>query len=128
MSQQGHQILVVDDDDAIRRLVAICLAEKGYVVHGVGNGREALDWLERHDADLVLIDMLMPVMDGGELITTLRDRGHKTPIVVVTGFPDRVHDGILREVCDVVDKPFALSGLVDRVGRALKLAGQSPPM
>ena len=78
------QILVVEDDRSTARLMRTALQHAGYEVHAAGNGREALEVMEHQHIDLVLLDVMMPVMDGYEFAKTLRAGGDTTPLLMVT--------------------------------------------
>ena len=77
-------ILVVDDGDANRRLIQLYLSRIGCVVHEAVNGKEAVEMIQQHQYDLVLMDMQMPVMDGYTATRTLREQGHDLPIIALT--------------------------------------------
>jgi two-component system, chemotaxis family, chemotaxis protein CheY len=81
-------ILVVDDDPDLRECLRLMLTSMGYEVTSAANGREALDDMEGHDPDLILLDMKMPVMDGWEFCRALEGRDERPPIVVLTAAPD----------------------------------------
>ena len=78
------KILIAEDDRELRHLFGRVLAKDGYSVKGVSNGREALDALEADYYDLIISDIMMPVMDGYELVNTLRESGSTTPILMIT--------------------------------------------
>lgn len=82
------EILVVDDDPDLREFLQIMLTSMGFEVISAANGKEALDVLEGHDPDLILLDMKMPVMNGWEFSRALEARGAHPPIVVLTAAPD----------------------------------------
>jgi CheY-like chemotaxis protein len=81
-------ILVVDDDPDLREFLELVLTSMGFEVTSAANGREALDDMEGHDPDLILLDMKMPVMDGWEFCRALEGRDARPPIVVLTAAPD----------------------------------------
>ena len=81
-------ILVVDDDPDLRECLRLMLTSMGFEVTGAANGQEALDDLEDHDPDLILLDMKMPVMNGWEFCRALEGRDSRPPIVVITAAPD----------------------------------------
>lgn len=81
-------ILIVDDDADMRECLQIMLTSMGFEVTNAANGEEALDDMEGHDPDLILLDMKMPVMDGWEFCRILEGRDSRPPIVVVTAAPD----------------------------------------
>jgi CheY-like chemotaxis protein len=81
-------ILVVDDDPDLREFLGLMLTSMGFEVTSAANGREALDDMEGHDPDLILLDMKMPVMNGWEFCRALEGRDSRPPIVVLTAAPD----------------------------------------
>jgi DNA-binding response OmpR family regulator len=81
-------ILVVDDDVAIRESLALLLADEGYTVEQAGDGREALDVMDRRWPSLVLLDLRMPVMDGWAFVEELRKRGLCPRVVPMTAARD----------------------------------------
>lgn len=87
-----HTILVVEDDDDIRELVAEVLVQSGYRVAEAANGQEALEFLKEHEGPcVVLLDLMMPVLSGPELLEIMADdeRLASLPVVVVSAVADR---------------------------------------
>src|SRR5262245_36599224 len=82
-------ILVVDDDPDLREFLHLMLTSMGFEVTSAANGQEALDAMEGHDPDLILLDMKMPVMNGWEFCSALECRAaRRPPIVVLPAAPD----------------------------------------
>jgi CheY-like chemotaxis protein len=108
---------VVDDDPAIRDLVADALQDEGYVVTTAANGAEAVEAIEQRRPSLVLLDMRMPVLDGWGFAQAMRERGVRLPIVVMTAAEDarRWCDEIGGDAC--LSKPFDLDELFGAVAR-----------
>jgi len=81
-----RKLLVVDDDEDARRLIAAFLSDEGYEIRTASNGREALDLLAPFSPDLVILDLMMPVMDGMEFLDTIRadSRYRHLPVIIVT--------------------------------------------
>jgi CheY-like chemotaxis protein len=113
-------ILVVDDDPAIRDLVADALQDEGYAVTTAANGAEAIEVVDRTEPSLVLLDMRMPVLDGWGFAQMMRQRGTRLPIVVMTAAENAQHwcDEIGGEGC--LPKPFDLDQLFTTVARLVK--------
>lgn len=86
--QRPATVLVVDDDQGLRRLIEKSLAREGYLVHLAGTGRQTLDWLAGHSADLALLDLKLHDMQAGELIERLTAAGQRLPFIVITGQGD----------------------------------------
>ena len=82
------RILVVDDDPDLREFLQLMLTSMGFEVTSAANGREALDVMDGHDPDLILLDMKMPVMNGWEFCRAVDGRDACPPIVVLTAAPD----------------------------------------
>jgi two-component system response regulator MprA len=118
------RILVVDDESAVREAVERALRLDGYDVALAGDGREALETLETHAADAVVLDVLMPRIDGLELCRRLRGRGDRTPVLMLTArdaVADRVA-GLDAGADDYLVKPFALEELLARLRALLRRA------
>jgi urea transport system substrate-binding protein len=86
--KSAGRILVVDDDADLREFLRLMLTSMGFEVTSVANGREALDVMDGHHPDLILLDMKMPVMNGWEFCRALEGRDARPPIVVLTAAPD----------------------------------------
>ena len=103
-------ILVVDDDADLRECLQLMLTSMGFGVTCAANGQEALEEMEGHDPDLILLDMKMPIMNGWEFCRALEGLDSRPPIVVVTAAPDppgraaEVHaDGWLGKPFEIAD-------------------------
>jgi len=114
---QDCRVLVVDDEPAIRFVVAETLTFEGYPVKTARNGEEALKILEQERPELVLLDMRMPVLDGWGFARELKRRGVDVPIVVMTAAQNA--RGWSREIgaTAYLAKPFDLVDLLDTVER-----------
>jgi DNA-binding response OmpR family regulator len=116
-------ILVVDDDLNIRKLISELLESEGYDVLQAEDGREALEFARENPVDLVVLDIIMPHMDGMEVCKRLRDETN-TPIIFVTA-KDDVSDLVSALAIggdDYVTKPFKGAELLARVKAALRRA------
>ena len=118
----GPLILVVDDDHAIRSTVIDILNSEGYNVLSAANGAEALELVELHNPDLVLLDMRMPVLDGWGFAKALAARSLSLPIVVMTAAQDARQWGREVAAVGVLAKPFDVGEMLDIVEQVL--AGQ----
>lgn len=119
------RVLVVDDDDAVRRSLARALRRDGLTVEEAAGGLEALDRLSRVRHDAVVLDVLMPEPNGLEVCKRLRRRGDDTPILMLTArglVTDRVA-GLDAGADDYLIKPFALEELRARVRALLRRSG-----
>jgi DNA-binding response OmpR family regulator len=109
-------ILIVDDEPNISYALAMVLEDEGHQVHTARNGAEALTLLEQQAVDLILSDVMMPVIDGHKLVEELRRRGDRTPIMLMSAATHAV-----RSIPGVpfLPKPFDIDDLLARVTRAL---------
>jgi DNA-binding response OmpR family regulator len=115
------QLLLVEDDPKVARLVKQALVEAGYPTSVVGDGLDALAAGAREEHDLIVLDILLPRLDGFEVCRRLRERGVRTPILMLTAkdrVPDRVR-GLDVGADDYLVKPFAVEELLARI-RALR--------
>ena len=120
------RLLVVDDDPDVRDSLGRALRCAGYAVTTAVHGADALDLLARRPVDLIVLDVLMPIVDGLDACRRLRERGDATPVLVLTArdtIDDRVA-GLEAGADDYLVKPFALRELQARV-RALLRRSQS---
>ena len=121
MSQQ-YKVLVVDDDLKLRSLLERYLTEQGFVVRGVANGEQADRLLTRENFSLMVLDLMLPHLDGVGVATALRQRGDATPILMLTardGVGDRVR-GLDAGADDYLPKPYALDELLARLRALLR--------
>lgn len=118
------KILIAEDDFELRQLFSRVLIKNGYIVKGVGNGAEALEALKKSYYDLIISDIMMPIMDGYELVRTLRDAGNLTPILMITAKDafDDMRQGFLSGTDDFMVKPINVNEMVLRVSALLRRA------
>jgi two-component system response regulator MprA len=118
------RLLVVDDEPAVRDALRRALALEGYAVELAADGTEALAWLAAEEPDAVILDVLMPGVDGLVVCRRLRERGSRVPVLMLTA-RDAVGDrvaGLDAGADDYVVKPFALEELLARVRALLRRA------
>jgi two-component system response regulator MprA len=116
------QVLVAEDDRAVRDALARALALEGYEVAAVTNGAQALEWLGEQTADLVVLDVSMPHVDGLTVCRVLRGEGNRVPILMLTArtdTKDRVA-GLDAGADDYLPKPFDLDELYARLRALLR--------
>jgi two-component system, OmpR family, response regulator MprA len=121
-SKRLARVVVVDDDEALRSAVRRALRLEGYDVEVAADGEEAFARLSAVNADLVVLDVLMPGLDGITVCRRLRESGDRTPILMLTAreaISDRVA-GLDAGADDYLTKPFALEELVARVRALLR--------
>ncbi len=124
----SQTILVVDDEKRLVSLVESYLEQAGYRVATAYNGREGLEAAERESPDLIVLDLMMPEIDGHEFIETYR-RHHDTPIILLTARVEEEEQVIGLELGadDYVTKPFRPRELMARVHAVLRRAGKAEP-
>lgn len=118
------KILIAEDDLELCQMFQRVLTRNGYQVSGVTNGREALAFLDREYVDLIISDVMMPEMDGYELVSSLRDAGIHTPVLMITAKDafDDMRRGFLSGSDDYMVKPVNVNEMVLRVGALLRRA------
>jgi two-component system OmpR family response regulator len=125
----AHRILVVDDEPSIVDAVATALRYEGYDVQEATTGREALDSVARHEPDLVVLDWMLPDIEGIEVGRRLRERGFKTAVLFLTAKDATEHkvEALRAGGDDYVTKPFSLAEIVARTQAILRrTAGDLP--
>ena len=108
-----HTIVVADDDPDILSIVSMSLETQGYEVHKASNGREAVDQVRAHHPDLVILDMMMPVMSGYEAITELK-ADETTRNIPIVGLSAKAMATDMERATDVgvdgyITKPFRIA-------------------
>ena len=118
------KILIAEDDRELRQLFAHVLTKNGYTVLGVSNGEEALAALEQSYYDLIISDIMMPKMDGYELVRSIRESGSSIPIMMITAKDafDDMRLGFLSGSDDYMVKPINIGEMVLRVSALLRRA------
>lgn len=118
------KILIAEDDQELRQLFTHVLVKNGYAVKGVSNGAEALEALDKEYYDLIISDIMMPVMDGYTLVRRLRESGSGTPVLMITAKDafDDMRLGFLSGTDDYMVKPVNVNEMVLRIGALLRRA------
>jgi two-component system, OmpR family, response regulator len=119
------RLLVVDDEQSIRELLTASLRYAGFDVVAAADGAEALRLAEQHRPDLVVLDVMLPDIDGFTVTRKLRERGREMPVVFLTA-KDEVGDkvtGLTVGGDDYVTKPFSLEEVVARIRAVLRRTG-----
>jgi two-component system, OmpR family, response regulator len=110
-------VLIVDDDAHIRDFIGFVLEDEGYTVATASNGQRALESLAESTPAVVLLDLQMPVMNGWQLQTRLRDDHSTVPVVFMSARDDVAAQASLYGACGSIAKPFAPEALLAIVGR-----------
>ena len=118
------KILIAEDDRELRQLFSHVLTKNGYAVKGVSNGKEALDAMDKDYFDLIITDIMMPIMDGYTLVQQLRDTGSITPVLMITAKDafDDMHQGFVSGTDDYMVKPVNVNEMLLRVKALLRRA------
>jgi two-component system response regulator MprA len=128
VTDNGHamaakaRVLVAEDDRAVRDSIERALAFEGYDVGTATDGAEALEAIHRTEPDAIVLDVMMPILDGLDVCRALRARGDRTPILILTAkhkVADRV-SGLDAGADDYLVKPFALEELLARLRALLR--------
>ena len=118
------KILIAEDDSELRQLFQHVLTKNGYAVTGVSNGEEALSAVEASYFDLIISDIMMPKMDGYELVRAIREAGMSIPVLMITAKDafDDMRLGFQSGSDDYMVKPVNVNEMVLRVGALLRRA------
>jgi len=121
--QPRQRVLIVDDNSDVRRLYAIGLNQRGFEVKLAANGAEAVERISSERPDVILLDWLMPLMDGREVLDRVSESGSDTSIIVISGQPappeldPRIHCWLC--------KPITIEELVSSIVQAAPAAANS---
>ena len=118
------KILIAEDDRELRQLFQHVLVKTGYTVTGVSNGAEALEAIDAGYYDLIISDIMMPKVDGYELVRAIREAGQNTPVMMITAKDafDDMRLGFLSGTDDYMVKPVNVNEMVLRVSALLRRA------
>ncbi len=122
----GKKILVIDDEEQLALAVKIRLQSKGYQVLSASNGRQALEVMSQDRPDLVLLDVLMPIMDGYSCLREINQRfgRGKMPVIILTARDQLKELFDLEGIEDYIIKPFDHEDLLVRIERVLQRASK----
>jgi two-component system, OmpR family, response regulator VanR len=117
----SQKILVADDEKEIRDLVEIYLQSEGFYIDKVSNGEEALQAINEKDYDLVILDIMMPEMDGTTALINIR-KNHTMPVIFLTAKSEEIDmiKGLTLGADDYISKPFSSMELIARVKAQLR--------
>lgn len=119
-----YKIVYIEDDSEMIDLVSLILNRQGYQVSGANGGREGLDLVKRNSPDLILLDLMMPDLDGWDVYQQIRsnEETRNIPVIVITAkaqMIDRVLGLHIAKVDDYISKPFRPVELIESVNRIL---------
>jgi len=117
-----ERILVVDDEEQMRGLLVKVLERKGYQVSVCGNGADALDFLEREPADLVVTDVRMPGLSGMEALRAIKELNPEIVVIIMTAFGsiDQAVQAVKEGAYDYINKPFKIDEMLLTIEKALE--------
>ncbi len=117
-----HRILIIEDDPALQRGLKDNFVDEGYEVQAAGDGAEGLDYALEHGADLILLDIMLPKINGYEICRSVRLEGYDMPIIMLTakGQESDIIRGLEMGADDYVTKPFSIRELIARVKAFLR--------
>ena len=127
MPINSKRILVVEDDPSLQKMLGMNLKAEGYHVVSVGDGVDALEVVRNQRIDAVVLDVMLPVLDGYQVCTKMRLEGHKMPILFLTAKnsgPERV-EGLKLGADDYLGKPFNVDELLLRLARLIEQYSRS---
>ena len=127
MTDRAPRILLVDDEQPIQTLLSFPLQRDGYEVVHASDGREALARFAEQTFDLVVLDVMLPRMDGLEVCRRLRAKGERVPIIMLSAKSEEIDKvlGLELGADDYITKPFSMREFRSRVKAALRRAGMA---
>jgi two-component system alkaline phosphatase synthesis response regulator PhoP len=118
----AQQILVIEDEPTLARLLSYNLSQVGYEIKVVDHGNDGLQAALQHAYDLIVLDIMLPGLNGFEILTKLRQKGTKTPVIILTArnAEEEVVQGLKYGADDYITKPFGVAELLARVSAVLR--------
>lgn len=123
LSDLMETVLIVDDDRLIMKLFTINLTAKGYKVLSAYNGKEGLEVISEHEPDVIILDIMMPIMNGLEMLEELR-KISEIPVIIVSGYgePESVEKARKLGIECFMNKPFEMEDLMNTLDITLHSA------
>lgn len=123
-------VLIVDDEPSVRQTLSEWMRKKNFHVFEAEGGRQAMEMIQRDDPDIVISDVVMPGMDGIQLLKEAKAVKADTPFLMISGYPSRstAVDIMKYGASDYLPKPFTPEELVNRVSRTLRSKALCKPL
>lgn len=117
-----HKILVIEDEPTLSRLLSYNLTQEGYETRVVDHGGDGLQVALTTPFDLIILDIMLPGMNGFEILTKLRQKGNRIPVIILTArnAEDEVVQGLKHGADDYITKPFGVAEMLARVSAVLR--------
>ncbi|EFM08849.1 two component transcriptional regulator, winged helix family [Paenibacillus curdlanolyticus YK9] len=118
----SHKVLVIEDEPTLARLLSYNLTQEGYETTVIDHGAEGLQAALQRSFDLIILDIMLPGLNGFEILTKLRQNGIRTPIIILTArnAEEEVVQGLKHGADDYITKPFGVAELLARVSAVLR--------
>lgn len=117
-----HRLLIIEDEPTLGKLLTYNLSQEGYETVLVDHGTDGLQTALQQHFDLIILDIMLPGMNGLEILAEIRRRGNKTPVIILTArnTEEEVVQGLRRGADDYMTKPFGVAELLARVSAVLR--------
>ncbi|WP_135555260.1 response regulator transcription factor [Paenibacillus cymbidii] len=124
-----HKILVIEDEPTLARLLSYNLSQEGYGITIVDHGGEGLQTALQQAHDLIILDIMLPGLNGFEILARLRQKGVRTPVIILTArnAEEEVVQGLKYGADDYITKPFGVAELLARVSAVLRRTQADAP-
>ena len=121
MTVRAKTVLIAEDEKRINNLICARLKQEGYLVIQAFDGEEALQELLQGKADLALLNMMMPHLDGSQVLKRLRNAGRELPVIIfsVKSWESDLRDSLFLGAKDYIVKPFELDDMISRVNKLI---------
>lgn len=125
----SHKVLVIEDEPTLARLLSYNLTQEGYETTVIDHGSEGLQTALQRSFDLIILDIMLPGMNGFEVLSRLRQHGVRTPVIILTArnAEEEVVQGLKHGADDYITKPFGVAELLARVSAVLRRSQNEEP-
>ncbi|GBG07710.1 DNA-binding response regulator [Paenibacillus agaridevorans] len=125
----SHKVLVIEDEPTLARLLSYNLTQEGYETTVIDHGSEGLQTALQRGFDLIILDIMLPGMNGFEVLSRLRQHGVRTPVIILTArnAEEEVVQGLKHGADDYITKPFGVAELLARVSAVLRRTHNEDP-